>query len=303
MENLELTESKKILLVDDEELNLDILQEYLTEEGYQTILAHNGLEGLERLAENPDVSAIILDRMMPAMDGISFMYEIKKKPQFAELPVVMQTAATSPEQVREGIEAGVFYYLAKPYSKTLLISILKSALEHNNKFKNFKNEYETQKRALGLLESAVFKFQNLEEARNLSLLASAFMPDAEKSLFGLHELTVNAVEHGNLGVTYQQKKELLEKAIWRQEIDALCEKPENKSKFAGLSITSNENFVEIIIKDAGNGFDYKKYLEVDSTRMTDPNGRGIAITKMYAFDEMEYLGSGNIVRCRAYKKL
>ncbi|MDX1949744.1 MAG: response regulator [Rickettsiales bacterium] len=302
MENIENLESKKILLVDDEELNLDILQEYLTEEGYQTILAHNGLEGLERLAENPDVSAIILDRMMPAMDGITFMYEIRKNPKFSDLPVVMQTAATSPEQVREGIEAGVFYYLAKPYSKTLLVSILKSALEHNNKFKNFKTEYESQKRALGLLESAVFKFQNLEQARNLSILASGFMPDAEKSLFGLHELTVNAIEHGNLGITYSQKKELLEKGLWRDEIDRLCNSQENLSKFAELHINSNNEFIEIKIKDCGTGFDYKKYLEVDSTRMTDPNGRGIAITKMYAFDEMEYLGSGNIVRCKVIKK-
>lgn len=296
-------EQKTILIVDDEELNLDILNEYLEDAGYKTIQARNGLEGLIKLAENPDISAVILDRMMPALDGIGFMKELKAKPEFVDLPVVMQTAASSPEQVKEGIEAGVFYYLTKPYSRTLLLSILSSALEHNSKFKSFKDEFTVQKRALGLLEEAKFKFQNLEQARNLSLLAASFMPDPEKALFGIHELTVNAVEHGNLGVSYIEKKDLLEKAIWRDEIDKRCNLPENKNKFATLSIVSNAGYIEIVIEDAGNGFDFKKYLDVDTARMTDPNGRGIAITKMYAFDEMEYIGNGNKVRCKVNRSI
>lgn len=105
----------KILAVDDEEFNLMIIKAYLEEEGYDVILAADGLQGLEQLQKHPDIAVIVLDRMMPNMDGMTMLAKVKADPVWNEIPVIMQTAAASSQQVLEGIQAGVYYYLTKPY--------------------------------------------------------------------------------------------------------------------------------------------------------------------------------------------
>ena len=96
--------------------------------GYEVVLAEDGLAALERLEENPDTAAIVLDRMMPEMDGMEFLSRIKANPKFQDIPVIMQTAAAGSEQVLQGIQAGVYYYLTKPYDDVLLLAILEAAL-------------------------------------------------------------------------------------------------------------------------------------------------------------------------------
>src|SRR5271165_3027859 len=96
----------KVLAVEDEEFNLDVLQYHLSEAGYDVIAAQDGGIAVQKLEEVPDVDVIVLDRMMPKMDGIEFLKIIKADPRFRNIPVVMQTAAALPEEVRHGIEAG-----------------------------------------------------------------------------------------------------------------------------------------------------------------------------------------------------
>lgn len=286
---------KRVLLVDDEELNLDILQEYLECEGYEIETTTDGKQAVEFLEQDNNFSAIILDRMMPVMDGIEFIKHADAAGLITGIPIIMQTAAASPAQIRQGIEAGVFYYLTKPYDRSTLLAVLNSALEHSYKQKKVVHEFDSQKRALGLLKNGLFTFRNLEEAQNLSLLVAGFCPNPDKAIFGLNELTVNAIEHGNLGINYEEKKVLLERSQWEAEIKKRISLPENKDKYATLSFEDMGEKVEIVISDSGEGFDYERYIKIDAARMTDPNGRGIAITKMYAFNDMKYVGCGNKV--------
>ena len=73
------------------------------------------------------LDSILLDRIIPGMDGIEFCQQIKKDERWKLIPVIMQTAASRPQEIREGIEAGVFYYLLKPLAIDRLLSILASA--------------------------------------------------------------------------------------------------------------------------------------------------------------------------------
>ncbi len=287
----------RLLIVDDEDLNLDILEEYLDGRDYEIIKATNGEEALNIVSEDRKFDAIILDRMMPIMDGIEFLKSAKKSGFLINIPVIMQTAASNPTQIQEGIEAGVFYYLTKPYTKGALLSVLNSALDYSIVLRKVHDEFNYQKQALSLLKKGSFHFQTLDEAKNLSVLIANFCPNHEKTAFGLNELTVNSVEHGNLDITYSEKKNLLEMGKWRDEVYRRLSIKENKSKFATLDFVDDGKYINITISDSGKGFDYKKYFEIDSDRMTDPNGRGIAITRAYAFDNMEYIGSGNTVKC------
>lgn len=301
IEDLQNSNDMKILVVDDEELNRDILEEYLDSRGYNCLFAENGKEALDVLDSGEEVSAIILDRMMPVMGGLEFLMIIKSKEEYKDIPVIMQTAAATEEQVKEGIEAGVFYYLTKPYDKDTLLAVLTSALEHSHRQKKIFTEFVSQSRALGLMEDSVFKFKTLEEAKNLSILLASFCPNPEKTMFGLNEMSVNAIEHGNLGITYEEKKKLIVDSSWKDEVAKRLSMKENKDKYATLIFSHNKDCYEIRIKDMGMGFEHEKFLNIKSTRMTDPNGRGIAITKLYAFKDIEYVDPGNEVICRIPK--
>jgi CheY-like chemotaxis protein len=289
---------QKILVVDDEEFNLDILNEYLTDAGFNTILAKNGLEALAGLENNMPIAAIVLDRMMPVMDGMEFLKKVKANDKYKNIPVIMQTAASSTTQVMEGIAAGVFYYLTKPYEKVTMLTIVSSALEQNIVQQKNTEDLKLYKTTAKLIEKATYNFKTLEEAKDVAQTVAAMLPDPERALFGLNELTVNAVEHGNLGITFEEKKNLIINNAWLAEIKRRLEMPEYSRKHAILHFEMKPKFYEVTIKDMGTGFDFSKFLVFDATRLTDPNGRGVAMSKMYSFDELEYKGCGNEVICR-----
>ena len=98
-------EKTKVLAVDDEKLNLKILDMHLLEAGFETVLAEDGGAALRSLEEHPDIAVILLDRMMPKMDGMACLREIKADARLRDIPVIMQTAAAATEQVLQGINA------------------------------------------------------------------------------------------------------------------------------------------------------------------------------------------------------
>lgn len=122
--------SKKInvLAVDDEEFNLDIMQEYFEEAKINAYIAHDGKEALDILQEGKPVDVVVLDLMMPVMDGIEFLAKIKQIQRYKNIPIIMQTAAIN---MSEAVKNDVFHYLVKPYSKEELLSLINEA---NNKY-------------------------------------------------------------------------------------------------------------------------------------------------------------------------
>ena len=291
--------SHKILVVDDEEFNLDILTDFLSDAGYAVISARDGEEGLAALKQHPDVDVIVLDRMMPNMDGMAMLRHLKDGHDFAEIPVIMQTAAAGSQQIQEGLKAGVYYYLAKPYDESLLLSVVSAALRNSEIQLSMRAELQKQKRVIGLLERGHFRFRTMEEAHNLSYFIASAFSNPHQVVYGLNELMVNAVEHGNLGITYDEKSNLILGGEWESEIQRRLALQENAHKFATLDFTSEHDEITIRIEDMGAGFDWKGYLDFSPERAMDPNGRGIAISKSRSFSHLEYQDAGNIVICRA----
>jgi CheY-like chemotaxis protein len=292
----------KVLAVDDEPTNLNIMRIYLKKAGYDTVLAEDGRVALQRLEDNPDIDVILLDRMMPVMDGMTCLAEIKSNTKWRDIPVVMQTAAAATEQVLQGINAGVYYYLTKPYDDRMLLSIVRSALQDAKIRKNMREEVSRQRSVLGLMELSVFRFRTLTEAKTLAFYIASCFPEPEQAVFGLHELLMNAIEHGNLGISYAEKTELVLAGEWLPEIERRLESPDYREKKGRLSFAATTEAVTVTIKDEGAGFDWEQYLELSPDRATDPNGRGIAASRISSFDRIEYLGCGNEVICTTYIK-
>src|SRR3990170_5001935 len=119
-----MTKKVKILVVDDEAFNLDIMSYHLEEAGFEVIQAEDGDVALQKLAAIPDIAVTILDRMMPRMDGVAVLDRVKKTPELENVLVIMQTAASDYEQIAMLSLEGASGYLTKPYDGEDLINLV-----------------------------------------------------------------------------------------------------------------------------------------------------------------------------------
>ena len=121
----EILNDKKILLVDDDMRNVFALSSELEEYNINVIIAPNGKQAIEKLQENTDVDLILMDIMMPIMDGYEAMTEIRKDARFKTLPIITLTAKAMIDDKNKCIQAGANDYISKPVNIEQLISMLK----------------------------------------------------------------------------------------------------------------------------------------------------------------------------------
>jgi len=115
---------KKILAVDDERHIVRLVQVNLERAGYEVVTAFDGKDALEKVeSENPDL--VVLDVMMPYMDGFEVLQNLRKNPSTRELPVIMLTAKAQDADVFRGWQSGVDCYLTKPFNPMELIVFVK----------------------------------------------------------------------------------------------------------------------------------------------------------------------------------
>ncbi len=118
----------KVLIVDDEWMTLNLLRMMLERAGFEVIEAGNGLDALKRVDELlPDV--IVLDVMMPELDGYEVCRRLRARPDTATLPILMLSAKTQPEAAEEGMRAGATRYLPKPITFEDLARNVREVLE------------------------------------------------------------------------------------------------------------------------------------------------------------------------------
>jgi len=286
----------RILVVDDEPLNLAILTEFLEDENYELVTRGNGESAWTVLNETGQVfDLVILDRMMPQLDGLSLLKRIKGEERFRTMPVIMQTAAAAPEQVREGLQAGAYYYLTKPYEPEALLAIVREALRFLREESSLSELARTHSAAERLITRAECRFGTLEEASVLALYLSSLCPEPERVNVGMTELLINAVEHGNLGIDYAEKTRLKLEDAWELEVQRRLSVPEYAGRRATVLFERGAEELVFTVSDEGGGFDWRRYLEFEPERAFDPNGRGIAMARNFSFDRLEYRGPGNVV--------
>ena len=234
---------------------------------------------------------------MPNMDGMQFMEKFKADTSISDIPVIMQTGAAQKNQVAEGIKAGVYYYLTKPYDQDLMLSIVRSAVSSYDEINSIRHELVDYKSRLNMVKECYFEVTTFDDINYLVTFLANFYPDPDRVVLGITELLRNAVEHGNLGITYEEKSELVLNNTLEHEIHKRQDIPENKGKKVLLHYIRDETQITLYIKDEGEGFDWRSYLDIDPDRATHNHGRGIALARMLSFDELEYKGSGNELMC------
>lgn len=285
-----------ILAVDDNPTALHWLNSLLLKENYTMLTATNGQEAMDCLRSHSDgVDVVLLDRMMPVMDGMEVTRQILADPNLKYIPIVMQTAADKPEEISEGIKAGVFYYLTKPIERKTLLSVVSAAVKEARQRKILQAEMHRNKLSFGLIEIVKSSLKTMEEAKSLSSFLANCFPDPERALTGISELLINAIEHGNLGIKYDEKTELMNVNTWHQEVARRLELPEYSHKKVTVIFEKKDDVFYLQITDEGAGFNWKGFMEFDPSRASHNHGRGIAMANKLAFDRLVYNSTGNQV--------
>jgi DNA-binding response OmpR family regulator len=142
---------KKILIIDDEAVNRAILEDYLSDFGYEIYLASSGNEGVDMLARTtPDL--VLLDIKMPGKDGFQTLEEIKRNPGFSNIPVLFLSALDRSNLKVKGLELGAEDYITRPFDKAELLARIRAALRRTHPRFQDGGKMEGDLSDLGLIE-------------------------------------------------------------------------------------------------------------------------------------------------------
>lgn len=288
--------AEKILIVDDDEIIRSLTRDDLEQCGYAVETAEDGLAAWWKIDRDPfRFDLILLDKQMPRLDGIALLKRIKRDGRFKDLPIIMMTCDSRPEDIAEGLAEGASYYLTKPSAEDVLKLVIANALSEFRQKRELHALSGKQTSGLHLLRRAEFRCRTLTEARDLALFLADASAVPARTVNGYSELLINAVEHGNLGITYAEKGRLLHYGRWENEVEARLKNPQYSARAVDVMLEKTEDASIVTITDQGDGFDWQAYLEFSPERAFDLNGRGIAMSRATSFDSLEYLGNGNRV--------
>lgn len=284
----------KILVVDDEPLWLELIGRFLTDLNFRIVNASSGPEALDILKSDPQgFELVILDKVMVGMDGIEVLRRIKSDPVLKILPVILESADAAPEKILEGIRAGAYFYLTKPFSAEQMRAVVNNALNQHRASKLARRELRQIQDSLNLVEDISLGFRTPEQAKTIAALLSNICSLSMAQEIGLLELMLNAVEHGNLGIGYNLKTVLVAEGRLEQEITRRLALSEYADKIATVKFRRC-GFSQIFnISDQGAGFNWRPFLDMQIERINDNHGRGITLANKLAFTNLSYRGSGN----------
>lgn len=282
-----------ILIVDDDASLRMMLVKMLEGEGYELLTAVDGADAQEAMKTHGDhISAVVLDWSMPRMNGIEFLRWAKEEARFENIPMIMHTVLAGPEQMKEGIDAGAFYYLPKPATREVIHSIVRAAVADFRDRKQLLAKLKENEAPFQTMLEGRFRFRTLAEGEHLAVCIANCCPEPERAAM-IMEMITNAVEHGNLGIGYDEKSRFMEDGTWYAEIERRLRLPEHAAKYVDLHVTRYQDKLTVLITDCGKGFDFKRFLTLDEKRLLDNHGRGIAMARMYL--DLAYQGTGNQV--------
>jgi two-component system cell cycle response regulator len=175
---------KKILVIDDLPENIFILQDRLIQEGYEVITAYGGNDGLEKAYSTlPDL--ILLDVMMPDMSGLDVCKTLVKDEKTKHIPIILVTAKAGAEDTKEGLEAGAFDYIKKPFNRIEMLARVKSALKLSEANRQL---LEVEKRTTYIATIVTANHKIKQPLTLLSLSSAALKKELEKEVISAESI-------------------------------------------------------------------------------------------------------------------
>lgn len=291
-----------ILIVDDDRATLEFMADAIENEGHYVRTAENGTLALKTYREfKPDL--LLTDIQMPKKNGLELLKAIRVNDQHTK--IIVTTAFGSEDYAQQALALGADAYIKKPVRINDLKEILlecNDSIRDNAKKKYITNLVHTRKLSISI-ENRMDRVTDV--ATMLVDEAYAYLDrnvHAGVSL-GLNELISNAIEHGNLNISSEDKRRALARWPGGSMLSLYASRlknPKLRNRQVHIDVFMSEEYCEWRIQDEGDGFDWKRVFENISNQ--DSNGleeRGIYLCRL-RFDELTYEANGNIVRARKY---
>lgn len=290
----------KILVVDDQKPITNLLREVLESQGYDVVTASSGGEALEQYRDHRPAFTLT-DISMPGMSGLSLLRQIKDINPAAV--VMLMTGAGSESFAVEALRGGAVNYFHKPIDLHELSTTLRryTPMAQGYDYEQFADEFaitESLELALpndlNLVNHGVQLIVN--HCRTVFPLSEIFT-----LRFGLYEMIVNAIEHGNLNITYEEKSKAIEEERLTELIRERASDPHRLNQRVQIKCQIARSGLRCTILDQGNGFDHSTYSAAPDPSVLfedlgfSLHGRGIILTRLQ-FDELQYNEKGNEVK-------
>ncbi|MBF0508586.1 MAG: response regulator [Deltaproteobacteria bacterium] len=286
----------KILVVDDDPAILKLITKVLNKWGFPVTTASDGLQALE-LFRRESYPIVLTDVMMPQLNGIELLKEIRKIDPLTF--VITMTAHGNENLAITALREGAANYIKKPFAldhikdvvtriartikQQLRTSPDRSSVVQEWMVLEIKNDLD---KIFGVVNQALSCASNIVKVEELSGLS-----------IGLYEIILNAMEHGNLEINFDEKTRLIETNTY---LDAITERKcyaAFKSRTVKVISHINRTRIKVVVKDNGPGFDWRSKIgeleEMDPMELLN-HGRGILLARIN-FDEIRYNDAGNVV--------
>lgn len=284
----------RLLILDDDPENWTQIGPSLGEDLLCLEVASHEQDVLARLGQG-QYDLLLIEMLVPDTDGLALLRTIRAQAQWRYLPVILRSPLAMAADVRAGLEAGASFYLTQDLDEAVLRLLMKAVIQQARERAALVESEVRHDALLGMLGIGMWRFRTLQEANQLATALSRLCADGPGMLLALSELTVNAIEHGNLGISYDEKNTLRRAGVWEQEVERRLLDPQLGRRYATLSLTRQPGRLLITITDEGKGFDWVPYLALSAERAGDLNGRGIAMAHLLSSARIRYSGSGNRV--------
>ncbi len=285
-----------ILIIDDNVDLLEYLKDFFMIYNYEVILAESGNEGIEKFREfSPDI--VISDIRLPDKSGNIVVKEIKEIDK--EVPIIVITGYSDHNLILSAMKNGAVELLKKPFKpKDLKYLVSKiETLFRKIKVKLSSSFVQWEKRQLRL-----FNDIHLISSVTDFIFANVDYLFGEVSFLkiGLQEILINAIEHGNLKISYEEKQQLLSTGDYPNILREKAALPEHIGKYVDIKVFSTPDYLKIIVQDQGDGFDLSEIPDPENPEnFLKEFGKGIMMT-LNAYDEVIYNEKGNRVTLVKY---
>jgi CheY-like chemotaxis protein len=264
--------------------------------GWEAVVARDGAEALSLYKERePDL--VLLDYMMPKINGLEVLDMLRMGG--SQVPIIITTAASEADLIVEALRLGATDFLRKPFEHLVL---LKNILgRQNQRYRLRQIEILANSRIIN--QSVEFDIENdFSVASCVCRYITDRMAPPENAYairLGLEELVANAIEHGNLGFSREEKSSALSDDTmipWSTLVAERAEQSPWSARRVRIIATVEGSKLEFMIQDGGEGFDFHNLPDpLSEENLLLPSGRGVFLARQQ-FDALEYFGRGNIVR-------
>ncbi len=285
--------SPRILIADDQDSLRKLLVKYMLKAGFEPIEAENGKRAIE-LYRLMRPSVVLSDIMMPEMDGLTLLKEIKKIDKQAS--VILMTGYGSEEVLIESLRNGAANYFKKPFNFQEVTEVIKHILKYRADLDSaqYYSPFLTEEKKNFVFtteEADIFPIIN-----QITINLARLVPTAEilNLKIGMEEILKNAIEHGNLNISAEEKNQAIEQGVFGKLINSRLQLNSNGRKKISITAKLDRESFTVTIRDQGEGFNWKSLLLPTAESLFNFSGRGILLTRIY-FDEVFYNDRGNEV--------